>query len=84
MLTLIGSDLFDAEGNRLKTLFCPKGFKSRDLSVEANRLHCQSCERPILEFEKMSESEFVDALRHDQNTCVLIKRMDPRLVIGEE
>lgn len=84
MLKLIGSDLFDADGNKLKSLLCPKDFKLRDLSLEGGQLHCQSCAQSILELEKMSESEFIDTLIHDQNTCVLIKRIDPRLVIGED
>ena len=78
MLNIIDKKIFTQEGKYLKTIKCPKKISASDLEQKDEQtLYCNNCEKDIIDTQHISETELVNILKKNKDTCLKISRLNP-------
>lgn len=78
VLKIDGKDIFDQDGNWLKSISCPKVAQRKDLTKgSVNNLLCSICERKVHDTDHMTEQAIVDLLQKGPEACLSINLMNP-------
>ena len=78
VLKIDGKDIFDQDGNWLKSISCPKAAQRRDLTKgSVNNFSCSICAKKVHDTDHMTERAIVDLLQKSSEACLLINLMNP-------
>ena len=78
VLKINGKDIFDQDGNWLKSIHCPKLVQRKDLIAgSGNKYSCSLCEKTIHDTDHMTEEAVVGLLKKDPEACLSINLMNP-------
>ena len=77
-LQIDGKDLFDQDGNWLKSINCPKLAQKKDLITHSDRNYtCSLCEETIYNTDHMTKKAIVGLLKKNPDACLSINLMNP-------
>jgi hypothetical protein len=78
LLTVKDSNIYSDKGVLLKTIICPKKVSYGSLIRKSDKyMLCSSCHKNLIDTDNVSEEELVDALIRDNDTCLVINRLNP-------
>lgn len=75
--------LYTDAGELIKVLHCPLRKQWNQLAPQAANTHrtCDSCEKTVLNTNRMTEAEVVGAVRADPSTCLAVDMRNPNVTI---
>ena len=78
VLKINGKDIFDQDGNWLKSIHCPKLAQRKDLiASSSNKYSCSLCGKTIYDTDHMTEEVIVGLLQKEPEACLSINLMNP-------
>lgn len=85
MLTIKNNQVFDASGNIMKTLSCPRRISDTDLeSLDARDSRCKHCNRDVINTDHQTETQIIARLKEDPTTCLKISLFNPIFRFSEQ
>ncbi|MDC0135435.1 hypothetical protein OAI26_02010 [Sulfitobacter sp.] len=72
------NEIYDQNGDWLKSISCPKKLTKRDLDVGLQgNYSCKICEKTIYNTDIMSEQQIVDLTKEQPDVCLSINLKNP-------
>lgn len=77
-LKIRDGDIYADNGKWLKKMACPKAVNYRDMTRISDQIAmCQQCERVVYNTDFMSETDIVELLEDDPQSCLKVSLFNP-------
>lgn len=83
-LKIRDGDIYAHNGKWLKKMACPKAVNYQDMTRISDQIvMCQQCERVVHDTDFMSETDIVELLEDDPQTCLKVSLFNPIFEVEE-